>query len=103
MDAAYWQTRCLAAEKALLLARRGLYLSAMRKATLQLLADLQTNTSADTHRIARHLDCTVNRAREMLRGMEGVGLVERNKGRPGRHGCPSGWRLGHLVQVEASE
>jgi DNA-binding MarR family transcriptional regulator len=103
MDADYWKGRCLAAERALALARSGLQLSATRKAMLALLADLKAGASVDTHRIARHLNCTATRAHEVLRMMERLGLVERDKGRPGRHGCPSGWRLGHLVQVEASE
>ena len=35
--------------------------------------------------------------------MEALGLVEREPGQRGRAGFPAGWRLGYLVQVEASE
>jgi DNA-binding MarR family transcriptional regulator len=103
MNEAYWKERCLAAERALALARRGLQLSAPRRAMLALLADLKADASADTHRIARHLNCTANRAHDVLRAMEGLGLVEREKGRPGPRGLPAGWKLGYLVQVEAFE
>jgi len=103
MDATYWQDRCQAAERALQLARSGLQLSAQRKCVLELLADLKADAHADTHRIAGLLGCRVQRAHTLLRTMEGLGLVERDKGRVGRHGFPSGWRLGYMVQVEPTE
>lgn len=103
MDEAYWKARCLAAERALALARSGLQRSEQRKAVLGLLADLKADAHADTHRVASLLGCRVQRAHTLLTTMEALGLVDRDKGRPGRNGFPSGWRLGHLVQVEATE
>jgi predicted transcriptional regulator len=103
MDEAYWKSRCQAAERALQLARRGLLMSDKRKTVLELLADLRTDARADTHRIASHLKSSVHRTHTVLRAMEDLGLVEREKGRAGRRGSPAGWRLGYLVQVEATE
>jgi DNA-binding MarR family transcriptional regulator len=103
MDEAYWKDRCLSAERALSLARRGLHMGEKRKTVLALLADLKTDDHADTHRIARHLNASAERTHVMLKTMEDLGLVEREKGRAGRGGFPAGWRLGYLVQVEASE
>jgi DNA-binding MarR family transcriptional regulator len=99
VDAAYWQSRCLAAERALARARRGLTLTAQRKAVLDVLADLKAGAQADTHRIAGQLNCSTESAHATLVKMEGLGLVERDPGQRGIGGFPSGWRLGHLVQV----
>ena len=103
MDEAYWKSRCMAAERALARARGGLTLTAQRKAVLDVLADLKASASADTHRVARLLNCSIERAHATLVKMEALGLVERDPGRRGIGGFPAGWRLGHLVQVEASE
>jgi DNA-binding MarR family transcriptional regulator len=103
VDEAYWRGRCLAAERALALARRGLQLSAQRKAVLELLADLKGNANADTHRIAGLLGCSPDRAHEILKKMEDLGLIDREQGRRGVGGFPSGWRLGHMVHVEPTE
>jgi DNA-binding MarR family transcriptional regulator len=103
MDASYWKERCLAAEKALALARRGLTISDKRKRVLALLGDLKVHARADTHLIASHLNASADRTHMVLKAMEDLGLVERENGRAGRRGFPAGWRLGYLVQVEASE
>ncbi len=103
MDALYWKQRCEAAEEALRKARTGIRNSHARTKILAALADLKQRESIDTHRACALLRVTENRACEVLRDMEALGLVQRTPGRPGRHGEPARWRLGYLVQVEAAE
>jgi hypothetical protein len=99
MDEAYWRERCAAAEAALAKARRGLPLSAHRKAILAALAELKTNETIDTIAASELLMVGVDNAFATLCKMSEVGLVERTPGRRGPCGEPSRWRLGHLVQV----
>jgi hypothetical protein len=104
VDTDYWKARCLAAEKALALARRGLPMSQQRRSVLTLLADLKAGADADTHRIAAEMNCSPDHAWTWLKTMERLGLVEcPQQGRKGPGGTPARWRLGYLVQVEACE
>lgn len=103
MDADYWKTRCEAAEEALQRARSALVMRTERRRALVLLGGLKEAESLSTHQVAASLQVPLNHAFTLLVGMDAVGLVDRERGRPGRDGIPSRWRLAYLVQIPETQ
>jgi predicted transcriptional regulator len=100
VDTEYWKTRCAAAERALQRARRLLRIGPQRKRVLQALASLKPGEVATTAAVAAKANVTHARALDLLRQLDGIGLVDRtNRGEPRGPGVQAKWRLGHLVQV----
>jgi hypothetical protein len=91
MDEAYWKDRCLAAD---------LWTLDFRWLAMRCVSALVRPQIGQQlqHRLA-----LVAQTHMVLRAMEDLGLVEREKGRAGRRGSPAGWRLGYLVHVETPE
>jgi len=104
MDENYWKSRCEAAESALRRARSALPRHKVRKAVIEALSDLKPDETLPTGAVAAKLSWTRHRAIYVLLGMQRVGLVDRtHPGRGGGRGNSVTWKLGHLVQAEASE
>ncbi len=103
MDENYWKARCESAEAALAKARTVIAMTGQRRKMLAALAELRPSESIDTYAAAELLQVKKKGAFTLLSTLESLGLVERMPGRRGANGMPARWRLGYMVQVEASE
>lgn len=103
MDPGYWMERCRTAEAALAKARAGVPITRQRQTVLSVLGDLRQGEWIELPRLCELLQASEHSVVALLRAMEKLGLVERTPGHRGVRGAPSRWRLGYLVQVEASE